>query len=316
MGLDLTKSFYTIDPVLTIERPMNMSPRKSDATRKPVAEFRKAVSARPQDKTTRPHAEMSVPTVPVKGKEWSVIDELLKARTIRIDGEIDENVTAIVNASIDYLETQNSSEPIHILLNSPGGVVTDGLAIVDRMRNCHCPIHVYATGFVASMASVILVAGNKRYATPNVEIMIHQPWGGADGANQTDMDISANDLRDLREKMTRIYAEETGIPPYHIDKLIERDNYMSADRAKKLGLIDEIMTQELYFRLYYNKAVPDYKKPRFPDNVRKSPRKTIEEEFNDVIRLATRARNAGVAGNDNKKKKSRNTPSTKSTRRR
>lgn len=315
MGLDRWKSFYTIDPVLTIERPINMSPRKSDATRKPVAEFRKAASARPQDKHSRPRAEMTAPTVPVKGKDWSVLDELLKTRTIRIDGEIDENVTAIVTASIDYLEAQNSGDPIHILLNSPGGVVTDGLAIVDRMRNCHCPIHVYATGFVASMASVILVAGNKRYATPNVEIMIHQPWGGADGANQTDMDISANDLRDLREKMTRIYAEETGIPPYHIDKLIERDNYMSADRALKLGLIDEVMTQELYFRMYYNKSVPDYKKPRYPDNIRKGARKTIEEEFNDTVRLAARARNAGIAGNDNKKKKPKSKPAAKPARR-
>lgn len=287
-----------------------MAHTSTPAKRNPADDFKKSATKH----VTPARAEMAAPNVPVKGKEWSVLSELLKARTIRIDGPIDENVAAIVNASIDYLENQNSNEPIHLLINSSGGIVTDGLAIVDRIRNCHCPIHTYASGQAGSMASIILVAGNKRYATPNTQIMIHQPWGGAEDANQTDMDISANDLRETRETLTRIYAEETGIPPQYIDKLIERDHYMNAQRALKLGLIDEIMSQEVYFKMYYNKAVPEYKKPRYPNNTRQVHKKSIEEEFNDVVKLATRARNAGIAKNDNKPKRKPAAKTAKSSR--
>jgi ATP-dependent Clp protease protease subunit len=250
------------------------------------ADFKKAASSRKQ-----PKGEMTIPNLPIKGKEWSIISELLKTRTIRLDGEVNDNVVAIINSSIDYLETQNPNEPIHLILNSPGGVVTDGLAIVDRMRNCHCPIHTYAYGFAASMASIILVAGNKRYASPNAEIMIHQPWGGgSETANQTQSDLSAFDMRRTREKMTRIYAEETGLRPQDIDKLTELDHYMPAERALSLGLIDEILTQDVYFNLYYSKSVPEGKRPRFPDNTRKEPRKSIEQEFNDIVNEAIKHR--------------------------
>jgi ClpP class serine protease len=135
------------------------------------------------------------------------------------------------------------------------------------------------------MASVILVAGNKRFAAPHAEIMIHQPLGGSEG-QQTEIEIAAHDMRNSRESITRIYAEETGLDYKDIDQLIERDYTMTAERAKQLGLIDDIMDQELYFKMQHNKKVPDWKKPRHPESRRTDPRQSIEDIFNDMAQRA------------------------------
>lgn len=231
-------------------------------------------------------------------EEWYMHSEMLDQRIIRLDGEIDTSVAANICASIHYLEKKDPTKPILLLINSPGGSVSDGLAIIDTIRNCQCPVHTCVYGLAASMASVILTVGNKRYASPNAEIMIHQPWGGAEGQS-TELDIGARDMRNTRETLTQIYAEETGLDHADIDKLLERDYTMSSDRALKLGFVDEIMTQELYFKLSHGKKVPEYKKPRYPNHKRKDTRKSIEEEFNEIADKAAANRKPAPASNDN-----------------
>ncbi len=248
-------------------------------------------------------------------EEWYLHSEMLEHRIIRLDGEIDANIAAQVTASITYLEKKDPVAPIYIVINSPGGYVSDGMAIVDKMRTCECPIHTVVYGQASSMASVILAVGNKRYAAPHAEIMIHQPLGGAEGQT-TEIDIGARDMRNTREMLTQIYAEETGLSYEDIDSLIERDFNMTAATAQKLGIIDDIMTQELYFKLL-GKEVPEFKKPRFPDAKRETPLKSIEDKFNDIANKAALGKKPPVApSNDNgkkapaspKKKKDGNTP--------
>jgi ATP-dependent Clp protease protease subunit len=244
-------------------------------------------------------------------EEWHINAEMLEYRIIRLDGEIDTDVAAQVTASILYLEKKDPAKPIILMINSPGGTVTDGMAIVDTIRNCQCPVHTYVYGLAASMASVILAVGNKRFAAPHAEIMIHQPLGGNEG-QQTDIDIHAYDMRNCREELTKIYAEETGLDFKDIDQLIERDYTMTAERAKQLGLIDDILTQELYFKMQHGKKVPEFKKPRYPDNVRKDSRESIDDLFNQMAQRAAANRKPPPVSNDNgetpKKKKSDKPP--------
>jgi ATP-dependent Clp protease protease subunit len=249
----------------------------------------------------------TVPGQPSNKEEWFFHSEMLEHRIVRLDGEIDTEKAAIVNASILYLEKKDPTKPIILMINSPGGYVTDGMSIVDTIRNCQCPVHTCVYGLAASMASVILVVGNKRFAAPHAEIMIHQPLGDSEG-QQTEIEIAAHDMRNTREALTQIYAEETGLDYKDIDQLIERDYTMTAERAKQLGLIDDIMSQELYFKLQHNKKVPEWKKPRHPDSQRTGPRQSIEDMFNDMAQRAATNRKPPVS-NDNgeqppKKKKS------------
>jgi ATP-dependent Clp protease protease subunit len=260
-----------------------------------------------KNKNNVPRKAEAARTLASNKEEWHIHAEMLEHRIIRLDGEIDTASAALVNASILYLEKKDPSKPIILMINSPGGTVTDGMAIVDTIKNCQCPVHTYAYGLAASMASVILAVGNKRFAAPHAEIMIHQPLGGNEGP-QTDIDIHAYDMRNTREELTKIYAEETGLDYKDIDQLIERDYTMTADRAKQLGFIDDIMTQELYFKLQHGKKVPEWKKPRYPDHQRKEPRESIDDLFNQMAQRAATNRKPPVS-NDNdeqppKKKKS------------
>ncbi|MCE9507870.1 MAG: ATP-dependent Clp protease proteolytic subunit [Alphaproteobacteria bacterium] len=251
----------------------------------------------------------ATPGQPLNKEEWHLHSEMLEHRIVRLDGEIDAETAALVNASIRYLEKKDPTQPIILMINSPGGYVTDGMSIVDTIRNCQCPIHTCVYGLAASMASVILVVGNKRFAAPHAEIMIHQPLGDSEG-QQTEIEIAAHDMRNAREALTQIYAEETGLDYKDIDQLIERDYTMTADRAKQLGLIDDIMSQELYFKMQHNKKVPEWKKPRHPDSKRADSRQSIEDMFNEMAQRASANRKPSVS-NDNgeqspKKKKSGN----------
>lgn len=249
---------------------------------------------------------------PAEDMGWVLDDAMLEMRMIRLDGEIDEACAAAVTMAIRYLEAIDPTQPITLVINSPGGSVTDGMAIVDTMRNCLCPIHTCVYGQAASMASIILAVGNQRYAAPHAEIMIHQPLGGLDG-QQTDVDIYAQGMRDTRELMTDIYAQETGLDHADLDQLMERDYTMTASRALQLGFIDAVMTQELYFKLH-GKKVPEAKKPRFPDARRKTPRPSIEDTFNDMANRAASRKQDNIA-NDNATpaapRKTKNTPHKK-----
>jgi ATP-dependent Clp protease protease subunit len=236
-------------------------------------------------KNRAPGKAQATPGQPSNKEEWFLHSEMLEQRIIRLDGEIDAATAAMVNASIRYLEKKDPTQPIILMINSPGGYVSDGMSIVDTIRNCQCPVHTCVYGLAASMASVILAVGNKRFAAPHAEIMIHQPLGGGEG-QQTEVEIAAHDMRNTREALTRIYAEETGLDYKDIDQLIERDYTMTAERAKQLGLIDDIMDQELYFKMQHNKKVPDWKKPRHPESRRTDPRQSIEDIFNDMAQRA------------------------------
>lgn len=174
---------------------------------------------------------------------YDIFSRILEDRIIMLDGPIDSHTASIVMSELLYLESK-SKDDITIYINSPGGSVTDGLAIYDTMQYISCDICTIATGMAASMASVILAAGTKgkRFALPNSTIMIHQPLinGGISG-QCTDIKIHADNLVKTRDKLESILAEHTGKDKSIINRACERDNFLSADESKDFGLIDEVI---------------------------------------------------------------------------
>lgn len=174
---------------------------------------------------------------------YDIFSRILEDRIIMLDGPIDSHTASIVMSELLYLESK-SKDDITIYINSPGGSVTDGLAIYDTMQYISCDICTIATGMAASMASVILAAGTKgkRFALPNSTVMIHQPLisGGLSG-QCTDIKIHADNLVKTRAKLESILAEHTGKDESTINAACERDNYLSAYEAKDFGLIDEVL---------------------------------------------------------------------------
>jgi len=151
-------------------------------------------------------------------------------------------VSALICAQLLFLESENPSKDIAFYINSPGGVVTSGLAIYDTMQYIRCDVATVCTGQAASMGSLLLAAGaeNKRYSLPNSRIMIHQPSGGARG-QATDIEIHAQEILRLRQRLNEIYVKHTGKKLSEIEKAMDRDNFMSADEAKAFGLIDQVV---------------------------------------------------------------------------
>jgi ATP-dependent Clp protease protease subunit len=175
-------------------------------------------------------------------RTYDIYSRLLIDRIIFIDEEITEHTASIVVAQLLFLEAQDPEKDINIYINSPGGMVTAGLAIYDTMRFIRPDISTICVGMAASMAAVLLSAGTKgkRYALPNAEVMIHQPLGGVQG-QASDIKISADHILDIRNKLNNILAEQTGQPLEVIEKDTDRDNYMSADAAAEYGLIDKVI---------------------------------------------------------------------------
>ncbi len=168
---------------------------------------------------------------------------LLKDRIIFVDGEIfDESADAVV-AQILYLESENPEKDINMYINSPGGSVTAGLAIYDTMQYVKCDIQTICMGQAASMGAILLAGGTigKRYALPSSRVMIHQPWGGAQG-QESDIAIQAKEIVRLKKLSIRYFAEQTGKSEEQVAKDMERDFYMSAEEAKDYGIVDHIMT--------------------------------------------------------------------------
>ncbi|MCQ2534308.1 MAG: ATP-dependent Clp protease proteolytic subunit [Clostridia bacterium] len=161
--------------------------------------------------------------------------ELLEKRTIFIDGPINATMASRVIADIEWLSLIPA--PIRVVINSPGGSVSDGFAIIDAMESSPCEIITMATGIAASMAAVILAAGNKRYATPRTEIMIHQPFGGASG-QADDLMIVANHIIQIQHEVALFLAEKTGKSEEMILSAMSRDNWMNAAIAKEFNIID------------------------------------------------------------------------------
>ena len=177
-------------------------------------------------------------------RAYDIYSRLLKERIIFLGGPIDDSVANVVVAQLLFLESEDPDKDIHLYINSPGGVVTAGLAIYDTMQYIKPDVSTICVGQAASMGSILLTAGaaGKRYALPHARIMIHQPLGGAQGQS-TDIQIQAKEILRLREVGNNILAHHTGQDPEKINVDTERDNFMSAEEAKAYGLIDEVVTR-------------------------------------------------------------------------
>jgi ATP-dependent Clp protease, protease subunit len=176
-------------------------------------------------------------------RAYDIYSRLLKDRVLFIGTAIDDYVANLVVAQLLFLQMEEPEKDIHLYINSPGGSVTAGLAIYDTIQFLKCDVATYCIGQAASMGSVLLACGTKgkRYTLPNSRVMIHQPWGGAQG-QATDMQIQVKEILGMKEKLNRILAKHTGQPVEKIEKDGDRDFFMSAEEAKNYGLVDEVVT--------------------------------------------------------------------------
>ena len=176
-------------------------------------------------------------------RSYDIFSRLLKERIIFINGPVHDGMSVLVCAQLLFLEAENPKKEIALYINSPGGVVTAGLAIYDTMQFIKPPVSTLCTGQAASMGSLLLTAGAKgmRYALPNARIMVHQPSGGFQG-QVTDILIHAREVEDLKKRLNEIYVHHTGRTFEEIESALERDNFMTADKAHEFGLIDQVIT--------------------------------------------------------------------------
>ena len=197
-----------------------------------------------EHRTTNPRA-MLVPMVVEKTqfgeRGYDIYSRLLKDRIVFLGGGIDDDMANLIIAQLLFLESEDPKKDISLYVNSPGGSVTAGLAILDTMNHVKPDVSTVCVGMAASAAAVILAAGakGKRYALPNAEVMIHQPWGGAQG-QATDIEITAKHILLTRDRLNKILAKSTGQPLAKIEKDVDRDYFMMAEDAKKYGLVDQV----------------------------------------------------------------------------
>lgn len=175
-------------------------------------------------------------------RAFDIYSRLLKERIVFLTGEVNDYVSSVICAQFLFLEAENPKKDISFYINSPGGVVTSGLAMYDTMQYIKPQVSTVCIGQAASMGSLLLTAGakDKRYALPNARIMVHQPSGGAQG-QATDIEIQAREILRLREKLNQIYVKHTGQKLATIEKAMDRDKFMSGDEAKEFGLIDHVV---------------------------------------------------------------------------
>jgi ATP-dependent Clp protease protease subunit len=175
-------------------------------------------------------------------RAYDIYSRLLKERVVFVVGPIDDYMANVVVAQLLFLESENPDKDINLYINSPGGVVTAGLAIYDTMQYIRCDVSTMCVGQACSAASLLLTAGakGKRYALPNSRVMIHQPSGGAQG-QATDIEIQAREILYLRGRLNQIYVKHTGQPLEQIERDMERDRFMSGEDAKTYGLIDAVL---------------------------------------------------------------------------
>jgi ATP-dependent Clp protease protease subunit len=177
-------------------------------------------------------------------RSYDIYSRLLKDRIVFIGTPINDDIANLVIAQLLFLESEDPDKDINVYVNSPGGVVTAGMAIYDTMQFLKAPVSTICVGQAASMGAVLLAAGakGKRYALPNSRIMIHQPSGGAQG-QATDIEIQAREIMKVKERLNQILAHHTGKTPDQVLKDAERDHFMSAQEAKDYGLVDEVITK-------------------------------------------------------------------------
>jgi ATP-dependent Clp protease protease subunit len=175
-------------------------------------------------------------------RQFDIFSRLLKDRIIFVDGEIRDESADVIVAQILYLESENPEKDISIYINSPGGSVTAGLAILDTMQYVRCDIQTICMGQAASMGAILLAGGTqgKRYALPSSRVMIHQPWGGAQG-QESDIAIQAKEIVRLKKLSIKYFADATHKSEEEVARDMERDFYMSAQEAQSYGIIDHIM---------------------------------------------------------------------------
>ena len=175
-------------------------------------------------------------------RAFDIYSRLLKERIIFLTGPIYDQVSSLICAQLLFLESENPSKDISFYINSPGGVVTAGLAVYDTMQYIRSPVSTVCVGMAASAGSLLLTAGakGKRYALPNSQVMIHQPSGGAQG-QATDIEIQAREILKTRARLNLIYVHHTGQELAAIEAKMERDTYLSAEEARDFGLVDEVV---------------------------------------------------------------------------
>ena len=175
-------------------------------------------------------------------RSYDIYSRLLKERIIFLVGGVDDHMASLVCAQLLFLESENPDKEIFMYINSPGGVVTSGLSIYDTMQYIRPKISTLCMGQAASMGSLLLAAGaaGSRFALPNARIMIHQPSGGFSG-QATDIEIHAKEILSLKARLNQIYVKHTGQKLAHIEKNMERDNFLSAEAAKEFGIVDQII---------------------------------------------------------------------------
>ncbi len=195
-------------------------------------------------------ASYLVPTVveqSAKGeRSFDIYSRLLKERIIFLSGQVNDQVSSLVVAQLLFLESEDPKKDIYFYINSPGGVVTSGLAMYDTMQYIKPDVATLCIGQAASMGSLLLAAGTpgKRFSLPNSRIMIHQPSGGYQG-QATDIEIHAQEIISLKKRLNEIYVKHTGQKLSIIEKSMERDNFMTAEKAKEFGLIDAVIEKRL-----------------------------------------------------------------------
>mgnify|MGYP002624036749 CR=1 FL=1 len=176
-------------------------------------------------------------------RSYDIFSRLLKERIIFLTGEVNDDVSSLVCAQLLFLEAEDPKKDIFLYINSPGGVVTSGMAMYDTMQYISCDVNTLCIGQACSMGSLLLAGGakGKRFALPNARIMIHQPSGGFRG-QATDIEIHAKEILDMKKRLNSIYAHHTGKKLSAIEAAMERDNFMSPQEALKFGLIDQVVT--------------------------------------------------------------------------
>ncbi len=177
-------------------------------------------------------------------RSYDIYSRLLKERIIFITGPVQDGMSSVITAQLLFLESENPRKDIYMYINSPGGVVTSGMAMYDTMQFIRPDVQTLCLGQACSMGSLLLTAGakGKRFALPNSRIMVHQPSGGAQG-QATDIEIHAREILKTRDRLNEIYVHHTGQPKEAIERALERDRFMSPEEALEFGLIDAVMTK-------------------------------------------------------------------------
>ena len=175
-------------------------------------------------------------------RAYDIYSRLLKDRIVFVGGEIDDDMANAVVAQLLFLQSQDPEKEVSMYINSPGGSVTAGLAILDTMRMVKCPVATYCVGQAASMGAILLAAGERgrRYALLHARIMVHQPWGGAQG-KASDIEITAREILRLKDMLNGILAEASGRTLEGVTNDTDRDHFMSAEEAKAWGIVDEVL---------------------------------------------------------------------------